>query len=340
MIPLVFALAACSRGTTESAEAAIAPAEVAVATAEVEAAAWRPTAEITGSAEPVRRVELGFDVPGRLDRVLVHRGDTVAEGQSLAVLDSDVAQGQLAQARAGVAAAEAGAAAAEDAWTRLQQLGEAVSPQQRAQAEAQVKGARAQLEQARAGERMAATNASLHTLRAPFSGVLTSAPDNPGALVGAGMPLFVVEDLSALRVKGTAAESDGWLAVGLPATVRAGTGADTAPAVVERVIPSLDPATRRVPVEIRIDTPPAWLRAHAFVRVAVESGEPVDALAIPKGALVARPDFAVLVVSGPDAAPVRVPVAVLGERDGKVVVSGDLAVGAKVAVDPPQGWGE
>lgn len=341
MIPVVlFAALGCGQPTSESAEAAAMVEAAVVRTAPLEAARFAPVTEITGSAAPVRSVQLGFDVPGRIERVLANRGDRVLEGQALASLDGDVASAQLAQARAGVAAAEAGAAAAEDGWKRVQQLTDAVSPQQLAQAEAQVKGARAQLEQARAAERVAQTNVALHTLRAPFAGVVTSGPDNAGALVGAGMPLFVIEDLSALRVKGSAPESDGWLTGGLPATVRAGTGAETAPAVVERVLPSLDPATRRVPVEVRIDAPPPWLRAHAFVRVEVRSAAEVDAFAVPRGALVARPDFAVLVVPGPSAAPVHVPVTVLAQEGDRVVVRGDLHPDDRVAVDPPQGWGE
>ncbi|MEQ1570044.1 MAG: efflux RND transporter periplasmic adaptor subunit [Myxococcota bacterium] len=331
-------LMACDRGTAP-AEAAIAE-PMAVTTAPVQAARYRPATEITGSAEPIRSVQLGFDVPGRLQKLLVQRGERVVAGQELAVLDGSVAYSQYNQAKAGVAAAEAGAAAAQDGLDRVLKLGNLATPAQIAQAEGQAKAAAAQADQARAGERAASTSLWLHTLRSPIDGVVTNGPDNPGTLVGAGTPLFVIEDLSALRVKGSAPEVDGWVTSGLAATVRSGTGPQTAQGVVERVLPSLDPATRRVPVEIRIDSPPEWLRAHAFVRVEVTAASDMDALSIPKGALVARPDFAVLKVPGPTAAPVRVPVSVVGEDDDRTLVLGDLAVGDAVAVDPPQGFGE
>ncbi|MEQ1501640.1 MAG: efflux RND transporter periplasmic adaptor subunit [Myxococcota bacterium] len=337
MIPVLLALAGCG-SSADPADAAV-TAVPEVRTAVVEAATWRPTAEITGSADPVQAVQLGFDVPGRLGRVSVHRGDVVELYQALGSLDAAVSADQLAQAQAGVAAAEAGAAAAEDTWQRLQKMGASTSAGDLAKVEAQVKGARAQLEQARAAERMASTMLKQHTLRAPISGVVTVAPDNPGTMVGAGSPLFAIEDLSSLRVKGTASETDDWLVAGLPATVRAGTGAETAPATVERVLSSLDPATRRLPVEIRIDAPPSWLRAHAFVRVTVESATDVQVLAVPKGALVARPEFAVLVMAGPSAAPVRVPVVVVGEDGDRTLIRGAIEPGALVAVDPPQGFG-
>lgn len=339
MLPLVLwtVVMGCDSGAPAEAANAV---PLAVTTAPVQTARYRPQIEITGSAEPVRSVQLGFDMPGRLRTLEVKRGDVVEEGQALATLDASMASGQHTQAAAGVAAAEAALAVAQDASDRLAQLGDLATPQQRAQVEGQLKGSRAQLDQALAGERVASTSLWHHTLRSPISGVVTTGPDNPGTLVGAGTPLFTIEDLSALRVKGSAPETASWLVEGLGATVRAGTAAETAPAVVERVIPSLDPATRRLPVEVRVDEPPAWLRAHAFVRVDVSAAEEVEVFAVPKGALVARPDFAVLVVPGPSVAPVRVPVTVVGEESDRTLVSGALQAGDQVAVDPPQGWGE
>jgi RND family efflux transporter MFP subunit len=339
MMPLVLWMTLSACDTSEPAEAAHAV-PLAVTTAPVQAARYRPHIELTGSAEPIRSVQLGFDMPGRLRKLEVKRGDVVEEGQALATLDASMASGQQTQAAAGVAAAEAALAVAQDASDRLAQLGDLATPQQRAQVEGQLKGARAQLEQALAGERVASTSLWHHTLRAPISGVVTSGPDNPGALVGAGTPLFVIEDLSSLRVKGTAPETDAWLVEGLAATVRAGTATEGAPAVIERVFPSLVPTPPRRPVEIRVDQPPEWLRAHAFVRVDVSAADEIDVFSVPKGALVARPDFAVLVVPGPSAAPVRVPVTVVGEESDRTLISGALQVGDLVAVDPPQGWGE
>jgi len=313
----------------------------AIQTAAVEAASWRPEAEVTGSLEPIASVQLGFDIPGRLKSVLVPRGATVQTGDALATLDRAIAGAQLAQAEAGLAGAKAGADAAATAWKRLEAVGNAVSEQQRTEVSAQLQAAQAQLEQARAGAQLARTQLSYTTLRAPIAGVVTQGPDNAGALVGAGMPLFVIEDLSALRLKGTAPESESWLAEGLSVTVYPGAPGATegVPAVVERVLPSLDPATRRVPIEIRVDAPPSSLRAHAFARAVVQAGSDESVWAIPRGALVAQPDFSVFVVTDTSAAPTRVPVAVLREAADRVLVRGALTAGAQVVVNPPHGYG-
>lgn len=332
-------LAGCDTHVEGDAHAAGAAAQPQVRTAAVEATSWRPSVEVTGSAEPVAAVQLGFDVPGRLKELVVVRGQVVRAGDAIAKLDASMAQSQLAQAQAGEAAATAQATAATSSFARIEKLGDAVSPQQRSEAQAGLEGARAQLAQAEAAVRLARTNLAWHTLKAPIGGVVTNGPDNAGILVGAGTPLFVIEDLSALRLKGTVAEEHAWVAEGLPVSVISGVGGDSVPGVVERVIPALDPATRRIPVEIRIDAPPPSLRSHAFVRATVEGPEQ-STLAIPRAALVARPEFAVWRLPAPGAAPERVRVAVLAEQGDRVLVSGALSVGDTVVLDPPHGYGD
>jgi RND family efflux transporter MFP subunit len=315
-----------------------------VQTAAPEAVRFRPTEELTGSLEPVASVQLGFDVPGRIQSLLVTRGAHVTAGQAVARLDSRMAEAQAAQAGAALTGAQAQLANGEASFLRAQKLKEAgaLSEQQYADAVAGIEAARAGVDQAKAAVRLTKTNLDNHTLRAPIGGVITNAPDNAGVLVGAGSPMFVIEDLSALQLKGSAPESAAWIREGLDATVLPGTPGATVgfPARVVRVIPSLDPISRRLPVEVRIDNPDASLRAHAYARVSVTSGDEVDAFEVPKAALSARPDFCVFVLPGPTAAPIRVPVTVLAERGDKAVVKGDLATDRPVILNPAHGLGE
>jgi RND family efflux transporter MFP subunit len=342
---LLSSLLACSAEPAAVPAAAAAAAAPTLRTAVAEAVGHRPTTELTGSLEPIASVQLGFDVPGRIEALLVPRGATVKKGEAIARLDDAVARAQLAQAEAALAGASAQLAAGEAAFARVKTLKEAggVSDQQFIDAEAGVLAGRAGVEQAAAAVRMTKTNLGFHTLRAPIDGVVTNGPDNAGMLVGAGTPLFVVEDLSALQLKATAPESAGWIREGLPAIVLPGTpGAlGGTPAQVVRVIPSLDPATRRIPVEVRVDSPPATVRAHGFARVRIEGGEDIEAFSVPKGAVVARPDFCVLVQDGAAGSVRKVAVEVLAEREGNAVVSGvGLTNGATVYVDPPNGLGD
>jgi RND family efflux transporter MFP subunit len=339
---LLLLLGCAAEPAATPAAAAAAVNAAALRTATAEAAAWRPTEELTGSLEPIASVQLGFDVPGRIEALLVQRGQRVRRGDAIARLDASVAQSQLAQAEAAHAGASAQLAAGEAAFARVKALKEAggVSEQQYADAEAGVLAGRAGVEQAAAAVRMARTNVGFHTLRSPIDGVVTNGPDNAGILTGAGTPMFLIEDLSSLQVKATAPESASWLREGLDAVVLPGTPGsfDGAPARIARVIPSLDMATRRIPVEVRVDSPPPTLRAHAFARVRVSAGEDTMVIAVPKGAVVARPEFCVLVQA--DGGVKKVPVEVLDYQGERTLVRGiGLEAGATVVVDPPSTLG-
>lgn len=338
MIPLLLLLAACGPGAAPT-EAAVAAVTQGWRTAPVEAARHRPSVELTGTLTAVASVQLGFDVPGRIEALYVQRGRAVRAGERVARLDASLAAAQLAQGEAALAGAEAQLAAGEAAWGRAQKLKEAgaLSEQQYADAEGQILAARAGVEQARAGVRLARTHLGLHTLVSPIDGVVTNGPDNVGLMTGAGAPLFVIEDLSALQVKATAPESAAWVREGLPATVLGQSPGVAAgfPGRVARVIPSLDPATRRIPVEVRVDAPPAELRANAFARVRIEGDAEIDAWSVPAEAVVARPDFSVFVLPAPTAEPVQVPVSIVAEDGGRRLVTGALNAGAEVILSPP-----
>ncbi|MSP55797.1 MAG: efflux RND transporter periplasmic adaptor subunit [Myxococcales bacterium] len=341
---LALAVAGCRAETGGASKAEAAPLRLRYGLAE--AARHRPQTEITGSLDPVQSVHLGFDVPGRVERLLVNRGDIVSKGQAIAVLDSRIAVAQADQAAAAVAGAEAQLAAGEAGFDRARRLNEAgaISEQDWSAAQASVLAGRAGVQQARAALAMARANLEHQTLKAPFAGVIQDGPDNAGIMTGGGTPLFLLDDISSLQLKGTAPEDTaGWLHEGLNAVVYSATPgvAVGVPASVLRVLPSLDLATRRLPVEIRVEAPPGTLKAHGFARVVIDGGTDIDAWTVPRAALVARPDFCVFVAGdGVDGAPKRVPVTVLMERDDSIVVSGELTAGAQVVLDPPHTLGE
>lgn len=338
MIPLLLLLTACA-GDPATVPAAAAAVATPLTLASLEAVQWRPTEELTGSLEPIAAVQLGFDVPGRLEALLAPRGTTVRRGDAVARLDASMAEAQLAQAEAALAGALAQLSAGEAGFSRMQKLRDAgaVADQQYTDAEGAVLAGRAGARQGEAAVRLARTNVAFHVLRAPIDGIVTNAPDNAGMLVGAGTPMFMIEDLSALQMKATAPESAGWIAAGQQAVVMLASG-EVAPATVERVIPALDPATRRIPVEVRIASPPPGLRSHAFARVRITGSVDVPAWAVPSGAVVARPDFCMFLSEG--AAVRRVPVVVLSDSDGRAIVqAAGVAAGAQVIVNPAPGTG-
>ena len=344
------ALAVSARAKTRASAvsagaAAQAPAPVTLA--EVKAVRSAPREEITGALNPAKELKAGFEVNGRLARILVKKGAPVAEGQIIAQLDPEIADAQVQQAEAAVQAAEAQSAIASDLANRNAELAKSntVSEAQlrnsasgAAAAAAQLQAARAQLAQARANRRR-------HDLRAPFAGVLIDAPDQVGATVAAGTSLFTVEQLDPLVLKLTVSDSArGLLKPGSRVQVEAvGGGASTSAAWVRTVIPSADTSTRRVPVEIEVPNPDGRFTAHTLGRAVLPLGAAEEVLSVPASALSSQGGDHVYAVSGGEVR--RVPVQVIDRGAQEVVFKAaqplaqvvdypapDLQDGARVAV--------
>ncbi len=278
--------------------------------------------EVTGQLYPAKALQLGFEVGGRLQVVRVKKGQRVKEGEVLAQLNSEIVDAQVAGAEAALKAAQAGATMARDVAERqaklqgqgsVTELQRLTSAAQAEQAEAQVLAAKAQLAQARAARRR-------HDLRAPFSGTVVDAPEQVGATVAPGSPLFTLEQVDSLLLKTTVAEGvRGGLEVGAKVHVAAASGgAQSDEATVRTVLPSADAATRRVPVELVVPNADGRFLANTLARATLPLGKPREALLLPASALSSSGGDHVYVVDGEKAR--RVAVQVLERRAREVVV--------------------
>ena len=116
------------------------PEEAETRSAVVERGAMLVAISASGSVEPQARVDLAFELPGRVAEVPVEVGDTVAAGALLARLDSERPALQVQQARAALVSAQA----------RLAQLQAGARPQEVAAAEANLRAVQAQVSAAAA----------------------------------------------------------------------------------------------------------------------------------------------------------------------------------------------
>jgi RND family efflux transporter MFP subunit len=341
---------AVSRGakaTTAVNLAANNPGDVRVTLTKVSQVKSAPREEITGALQPAKALQLGFEVGGRLARILVRKGATVGEGQIIAQLDPEMADAQVQQAEAAASAAQAQFTIAADVAGRnaeLQKAGTVSDLQNKssassaASAAAQLQAARAQLAQARAARRR-------HDLKAPFAGVLIEAPDQVGATVAPGASLFTLEQLDPLVLKLTVSDSAREaLKIGAKVHVESvGAGAVTDEAWVRTVIPSADPATRRIPVELVVPNKGARFTAHTLARAILPMGDVEDALSVPASALSSQGGDHVYVVAGESVR--RIAVQVLERGAEKIVLKSaqpmdkvvnypapDLVDGARVSV--------
>ncbi len=285
---------------------------------------WKPLVEITGTLQPWRSADVSFEQPGRLNRVLVTTGDTVKEGQQLAYLDASMASAQIGQAEAQTSAAEANLALAEDNLKRIEALiaSKSVTEAQAVAARQQVALAKAQLEGARATERLARTGAGQRSITAPFAGLVTKAPTSAGGVVAVGAPLVHLEDHSHFRLAATIGEELADLVKpGLTATVKYRDRQVSGR--VATVIPSLDQATRRAPIEIDIPNDPKDpLLAWSFVHATIDSGREVPAMKIP--ATTRRPGAENQIVVVRDGKAVVLRIAASTDPNGSLIVRDGL----------------
>jgi RND family efflux transporter MFP subunit len=301
----------------------------------------------TGTLKARQAAPLAMRVGGTLVRVAVKRGQEVREGALLASLDDALALAARRQAEAAVAAARAQLSLADDALARVKRIRdeEGVSEAQlfearsrRELAAAGLAGAEAQLEQAR-------VQLAYHQLRAPFAGVVTRVPDGLGVTVAPGTPLVSLASTRDLYLDTTVTQAEAaGVRVGQKVKVSVpATGARTADAIVQAVVPAADAETNRVPVEIAVPNGDGRFLANAFARAELPVSAERDAWRVPSAALVQRGGGHAVWVAAADGKARALPVHLLSEeRDDAVVApeAGAWPDGLKVVEDPPIGIAE
>lgn len=185
----------------------------------------------TGNLRPTNQVEVGAEVTGPLDSVLVDVNDRVTKGQVIAVINTEIVDQQIAQSRANVNAARAALGQAQATFDidtvqlkRLEEVrrlsdGRVPSQIELEQAQAAVQRDRATLASARANIQAAEaslkanlTTRSRAVIRAPVTGVVLARRVEPGQTVVASfntVTLFVIaEDLSEMQLRVAIDEAD------------------------------------------------------------------------------------------------------------------------------------
>lgn len=321
---------AAERASAEAKAKVIEP----VRTAKAEPAKWMPRVDFLGTLKPWREADVGFEIGGRLVRIDVAMGDRVKAGQILGVLDASQAVAQVGQAESQVGAAQANLAMAQDDLKRTEALvsSKSIPEAQAEQARQRVALAKAHLEGAIATTHVAKTGAGQRTMIAPFAGVVTKAPTGIGSIVNPGMPLVHIEDNARFRLSATIGEEDVPL-VAVGAKVHVLYREKVSEGKVVAIVPSLDQATRRAPVEIEVQNPESsGLLAWAFVKGRVYGGGEVDAVKLPAAARRPGSQDEVVKIDGGVVKISKVSFAV--DNDGTLIVQRGLQAGDTVLLSP------
>ncbi len=213
LAPTVLAGAACGKEDSAAAgEAAGAAADGAAARVSgtvrrVADTSYTAATIVSGVAEPMQHATLSTKLMGTVTAVSVREGESVRAGQALLQIDARELSAKRAQVAASIADAEATQQDASVQAARFRAL-YADSAATRAQYDAAATGlarATAAVAAARAGASEVEAMSSYATVRAPFSGVVSSRMVDVGAFAAPGAPLLTIDDESSLRVRVTVA---------------------------------------------------------------------------------------------------------------------------------------
>ncbi|MGH0030724.1 MAG: efflux RND transporter periplasmic adaptor subunit [Myxococcota bacterium] len=325
----------------------------------------------TGTLEPVKLVEVGAEISGRIAQVHFDYNDPVEAGAVLAELDTDQLSARVTQARANLAVAtaleqEARATLdeARNRAARAQELARERTFSQQdletaqaalARAEAGLASARAQRTLAQAALEADEVSLSKAAIRSPISGIVIARNVEPGQTLASTFQtpvLFTIaEDLAEMRLHVDVDEADvGQVAPGQLATFQVDAYPNRRFQATVRMVRN---AAREVQGVVTyeallgVDNGELLLRPGMTATARIVTHELDDAVLVPNAALrFAPPGAEDSALEGQgvyrlvDGEPARVPVRV-GLSDGRVsqLLEGDVAPGTPLLVDVVRGSG-
>lgn len=208
-------------------------------------AGYSVTRRFTGQIEAAARIDLGFELGGRITEVLVEEGDVVSSGTVLARLDTSALIPERAALEADLAALAADAELARLTLARNDALTERGFRSVAALDDARLTLARAEAGMAAARARIAGVDVRLEksVLTAPYPARVGARMADPGQTASAGQTVLVLFDAAPARARvGLPPDLAAGLAVGDTVTV-ALDGA-LMEATLRQIRPDLDPNTR------------------------------------------------------------------------------------------------
>ena len=313
------------------------------------------TSDFIGRVEAVDRVDIRARVTGFLRERLFREGEEVRQGQPLYRLESEVFEAEVARAEAQLAAAEAELNNAQLQLNRARELlRTAAGTQARVDdATAAERGASAQVMSARAALRRARIDLAYTEITAPLAGKIGRSTFSPGNVVGpdAGVlativsqdPMrvaFAVSQRQARELLARQGQRGGAAALVVRLRFADGTMHPHA-GRIDFIDNQVDRNTDTILVRAEVPNPagtdgaPAErpLVAGQFVTVLVEGAEPVQAIAVPRAAILQDQQGTYLFVLDAENRAMRRNVRLGRASPELAVIEDGLAEGERVVVE-------
>ncbi len=308
------------------------------------------TAELPGEFYPFLSVQLHAKVPSYVEKVLVDRGSFVKQGELLLQLSAPEmvariaqAQAQLASAESDEAQSEAQLAAAQSTFSRLKEASKTPgavaendiiqAKQQNEAAQALVRSRQRTVEALRGNLKSQQDLGAYLRVTASFDGVISNRYVHPGALVGPGsdVPLLQLDQISRLRLAVAVPESDvAGLVKGAKVDFKVPAYPDRAfSGTIARPAYALDMKTRTMPVELDVVNSQRLLAPGMYPSVQWPIERPDASLLVPATSVVATTER-VFVIRDNSGRAEWVDVRRGPEAGNLVEVYGDLKAGEQI----------
>ena len=270
------------------------------------------TVEATGTVQPIKKVQVGAQVNGKIIRLLVDYNSIVTNGQVVALIDPLVyeanyrsALGELHSNEANVKKCEAQLALAEKTLARKKKLVDReMSPiadydaalESRDTAKASLDAAKASVERSSATVSQAKANLGYCTIVSPVNGIVIDRSVDEGQTVVSSMnavPLLTIaEDLKVIWVEATVPEADvGSIRLGQRVTFTADAYRRRFTGKVIQIRKNATTTNNVVtyPIIVEAENPDEMLFPGMTANISVETARAENALAVTSAAFRFRP---------------------------------------------------
>jgi RND family efflux transporter MFP subunit len=254
---------------------------------------------LTGTVTSARTAKLSAEVSGQVEAVKVEVGDQVESGTALIELDSEIEQLTLQALQASTRQASAELADAkrryQDAKRLRQQKNISENELRLRQAEVEIDAAT--LKQRRAEQQRQQARVDRHTLRAPFSGVISERLTESGEWIEPGSPVLTLVAFDDLRVEFRVPQ-EFYSSINPQSTLSI-----TVDALPERefdgnivaVVPVSDVSSRTFLIHVKLGTGDAHLTPGMSVHGKLNLSSGRQGVVIPRDAILRYPDGRVTV---------------------------------------------
>lgn len=266
--------------------------EITVNIAEAKTMDIAKTVKLSGVLKGIEEVYVIPKIPARVTAVLVKPGQTVSQGETIAILDASDFSAGLEQGQAALRLAQIQLENAAINLERSQKLHEAgaLSTQQLEAAQVGYDSAEAGVAQASAALQMAQNQINNTIITSPINGVVGSVDISVGDMANPSAPVAVISNTSQLEIEVLASETEiNYIKTGNEATVYIKSiSEEPFTGKIDTVSLVPDPMKKNYVIKVTLPNKDGLIKSGMFAEVIIATETKTNVISVPTSALVPK----------------------------------------------------